>query len=93
MTRSANSFKGEAFSFLLVFSAQHDIGIWASSVSQIMCLHSLTKKRQLVSFRSLKIYHVLAFWRLFLCTNPGRCPPLSDDAYVANREWDSLMTM
>ena len=61
--RSANSFKGEAFSFLSVFSVQHDFGIWVSSVSQIMCLLSPTNKRQLVSFRSLKNDYVLAFWR------------------------------
>ena len=45
------------FSFLSVFSAWHDIGIWVSSISQIMCLHSPTKKR------SLKNHHMLAFWR------------------------------
>ena len=60
--RSANLFIGEAFYFLSVFSVRHDFGIWVSLVSQIMCLHSLTNKRQLVCFRSLKIYHVLAFW-------------------------------
>ena len=28
-----------------------------------MCLHPLTNKQQLFSFRSLKNYHVLAFWQ------------------------------
>ena len=45
-----------------MFSVWHDFGIWVSSVSQIMCLHFPTNKGQLVSFRSLKNYHVLAFW-------------------------------
>ena len=61
--RSLNSFKGEVFSFLSVFSAQYDFGIWVSSISHIMWLHSPTKKWQLFSFRSLKNYHVLAFWQ------------------------------
>ena len=52
--------KEKLFSFLLVFPVRHYFGIWVSSVSQIMCLHSPTKKRQLVSFRSLKNYHVFA---------------------------------
>ena len=33
------------------------------------------------------------FGSLFLRTNNGRCLPLSADAYMANSEWDSLMTM
>ena len=49
--RSANSFKGEAFSFLSVFPARHCFGILVSSVSLYMCVHSPTKKN----------YHVLAF--------------------------------
>ena len=75
LPRSLNSFKGEIILFLSVFSAQDDFGIWVSSTSQIMWLHSPTKKRQMLmclkpstnkqqlfSFRSLKNYHVLAFW-------------------------------
>ena len=91
--QSANSFKREAFSFLSVFSARHYFGIWVFSISQIMCLHTPTKKRLLVIFRSLKNVHVLAFWRLFLRINPGRYPPLTTDAYVANRKWGFLMPM
>ena len=45
-----------------VFPAWHYFWNWVSCVSQIMCLYSPTKKRQFVSFRSLKNYHVLAFW-------------------------------
>ena len=67
----ANSFK-EAFSFLSVFSARHNLGIWVSSVSQIMCLHCPMNKRQLGIFRWLKNYHVLAFWRIFLNIHHGR---------------------
>ena len=63
MPRIANLFSGEAFTFLSVFSGWHDFGIWVSSVSQIMCLRSSTNKQQLVSFRSLKNNHVLAFWQ------------------------------
>ena len=33
------------------------------------------------------------FGGLFLRTNHGHCLPLSADAYMVNREWDSLMTM
>ena len=33
------------------------------------------------------------FGGLFLRTNHGCCLPLSADAYMANREWGSLMTM
>ena len=32
------------------------------------------------------------FGGLILCTNHGRCLPLSADAYMVNSEWDSLMT-
>ena len=56
---SANSFKGEAFYFLSVFSALYDFGIWVSSLSQIMCLHFPMNKGQLVSFHSLKNDHML----------------------------------
>ena len=55
--------KEKLFSFISVFSAWHDFGIWVSSISQTMCLHSSTNKRQLPSFRSLKSYHALAFGR------------------------------
>ena len=89
---SANSFKGEAFSFLSVFFALHDFGIWVSSVSQIMRLHFPMNKRQLPSFRSLKNDHVLAFW-WFIPLHQSWSLSLSADAYMANREWDSLMTM
>ena len=36
--RSLSSFKGEAFSYLSVFSARQDFGIWVSSISQITFL-------------------------------------------------------
>ena len=84
--------KEKLFSFLLVFPTRHYFGIWVSSVSQIMCLHSPTKKRQ-VSFRSLKNYHVLAFWRLSSALIMVAGLSLSADAYMANREWGFLMPM
>ena len=62
---SANLFRGEAFSCLSEFSAWHDFGIWFSSVFSIMCLRSPTNKRRLVSFRSLKNDHVLAFLAVY----------------------------
>ena len=67
---NGNSFRGEAFYFLSGFTAQHDFGIWVSSVSQIMCLRPPTNKRLLVSFCSLKNDHVLAFGGLFLSFSP-----------------------
>ena len=73
--RSPSSFKGEAFSFLSVFSAWHDFWnlgffripnyVLSFSINKrqlLMCLHPSTNKWQLFSFRSLKNYHVLAFW-------------------------------
>ena len=93
------------FSFLSVFSARHDFGIWVSSISQIMFLvfqrtagnslwylHPSTKKWSLNSFCNMKIHHVLAFFSL--STNHGRRVCLSAaDAYMANREWGFLMLM
>ena len=61
--RSVNSFEGEAFYSLSVFSARHDFGIWVSSVSQILCLHFSMNKGQQVS---LKNDHVLAYWFISL---------------------------
>ena len=47
-----------------------------SSISQIMCLRSPTNKQQQPIFRSLKNYHVLTFWGLFLRTNHGQSASL-----------------
>ena len=91
---SASSFKGEAFPFLSVFTVQHDFGIWVSSVSQIMCLYSPTKKWQLVSFRSFKILPRVGFFGVYssaLIMVTGL--PLSTDTYMANRKWSFLMPM
>ena len=84
--RSAGSFKGEALSFLSGFSARHYFGIWVSFHIQITCLHTPTKKRQLImcihplinkwqliNLRSLKIHKVLALGGcFFLSTTHGR---------------------
>ena len=84
--RSAGLSKGEALSFLSGFSAWHYFGIWVSFISQITCLHSPTKKQQLLmclhplttkwrltGLRSLKIHLVLAFFgSFFLSTHYSR---------------------
>ena len=57
----------------------------------IMYLHSLVNKRQLTSFRSLKIHHELAFWRVLPQYQSWSLVCFSADAYVAKSEWGSPM--
>ena len=74
--RSLNSFKGEVF-FFFSLSVLYAAWLWNLGFFHIpnyvlsfsmnkrqllMYLHPSTNKRQLLSFRSLKIYHMLAFW-------------------------------
>ena len=56
-----------------------------------MCLHPLMNKRQLTSFRSLKIHHVLAFWPFLPQYQLWSPVCLSADAYKTNKEWGSPM--
>ena len=59
----------------------------------IICLDPLTNGRQLPSFRSLKNYHVLAFWLILPQYQSWLPICFSADVYMANREWDFLIPM
>ena len=50
-------------------------------------------KRQLLGFRSLKIYHVLTFLAVFPQYQSWSQVCFSSDAYMAIREWGSPMPM
>ena len=93
ITRRANSFKGETFSFLSVFSVWHYFGIWFLPYPKLFVFTFLRTKGNCLVSVIWKITTCWFFGALFLCTNHGHCLPLTADAYMANREWDSLMTM
>ena len=69
LSRSLCSFKGDFFSFLSVFSAQHDFGICVSSISEIMFLvFQRTKGNPLYVFILRRInsnsLRVFTLWRI-----------------------------
>ena len=87
--RSANSFKGDAFSFSACSLCGMTLEFGFLPYPKLY-LHFPTNKGQLPSFRSLKNDHVLAFWRFIPLHQSWS---LSTDAYMANREWGFLMAM
>ena len=89
--QSTNSFRGEVFSLLSVFSVRHDFRIWVSSVTQIMCLPSPTNKRRLASFEKWPRVGFLAVYS----SAPimvAVCFSLLTHTWLIWK-WDSLMNM
>ena len=89
--RRVNSFKGEAFSSLCSLHGM----IWNQFLPYPNYMSSLSNEQTITGyFPQFEKWPRVGFLAvLFLHPNHGRCLHLSADAYIVNREWDSLMTI